>query len=206
MSEDRKPMKRVGGVYSEKDQPWWVRAKRIIFAESPEDVKKSIIKDVIEPYIRNFIFDFFVGTIERSIFGSDTSRIGNGYYSYSSRYNTASRSAPVRQPVQASYNNYAGNVSNIRSTLYDPVIMVSRAKCIEELNILRERIGECGSVTVNELNESLVDENNNSRIGKFTDAYYGWKSLEGAYAREIGGGAWELVLPEPIQLEQIERR
>ena len=189
---DKRPIETIDGLVNEKDKPLWRRIYDLIFAENLEDVKRSVLKDIVGPYIKDFFYDVFTGSIERSIYGSSRSN-------YSVR-NSASR-APLRPGAsRASYESYYKNRSTqTNDELYEPVVMESRAKAEKLIDILRARIGQYGNTTINELNDCL------KRIGKFTDEYYGWNDLSSASIRKISLNEYEVILPEPIQLNKKEK-
>ena len=167
---NKRPIETIDGLVNEHDKPLWRRIYDLIFAENLEDVKKSVLKDIVGPYIKDFFYDVFTGSIERSIYGSSRSN-------YSVR-NSASR-APLRPGAsRASYESYYKNRSTQTSDdLYE----------------------QYGNTTINELNDCL------KRIGKFTDEYYGWNDLSSASIRKISLNEYEVILPEPIQLNKKEK-
>lgn len=195
MADDKKPMPTVSGSVTDKDKPLWQRIYGFIFADSIENVRRSVLTDIVGPYVKDFFYDLFTGSIEKSIYGSgSSSRRANTY--------RGSNRAPVRGGYTNSYEAYYHKQpSSDIAELYAPVIMRSRPKCQEVYDILLDRIRECDEVTINDLNSCLIDEDGNSRIGKVTDPYWGWKSLPPRpNIRQITLNQWQLILPEPVEL------
>ena len=191
---EKPPIETVDGVINEKDRPWWRKIYDFLFAESIEDVKKDVLKDIIGPYIKDFFFDVLTGSVERSIYGSNRT-------SYSLR-NGPSR-APLRPgQSRASWEGYyKGSKSSVSSSddLYDPIIMETKAQAQRLLEILRSRIDKYGNTTINELNDCL------KRIGHFTDEYYGWTNLDDAFIKRLSMNEYQVILPEPKQLSKKEK-
>lgn len=190
---DRKPIETINGVVDEKKRPLWKKIYNLIFAESIEDVRKSVLKEIVGPYIKDFFYDFFTGSIERSIYGS--SKSGN----YQLR-------GGARVPVRGGYTPYdtyhkSTAVSQVQQNedLYDPIIVESKADGMKLIHILEQRIATYGDCPISELNECL------KRIGKFTDEYYGWKSLEGYSITRISLDEYQVILPPPIQITKKGR-
>ena len=198
---DKKPMKKVTGIVNEKDKPFWIRLRDLFFAESIEEVKKNIVTDVIVPYVKNFVADSLITTIQRSIFGSDAPRPGG--YTYRGGYGGLARPNVSKTSYEPYYRKTP--VSDLNTRLYDPIVMRSWAKAQELIDVLQERIVECGSVSINELNETLVDDKGDSRIGKITDPYFGWRSIKDFRIIQRSANEWEVVLPEPVELDKKGR-
>ena len=201
MSDVKKPMKKVSGLVSDTDRPWWLKIRNLFFAESFTEVKRNLVKDVVVPYVKNFIADSLITAIQRSIFGDSAPRTGSTYRSWGG-------SSLARPGVsKASYETYykKAQISDVKDDLYDPIIMRSWAKGQELIEVLQDRINEYDHVTVNELNASLVNEDGDSRIGKVSDPYFGWKSLEGYSIVQISPSEWEVKLPKPIELSKKGR-
>lgn len=202
MGDDRKPMKRVTGLVDEKNRSTWIKIKNLFFAESIEEVKRNVLTDVVVPYIKNFVADTLINAVQRSIFGSGAPRTGYPPYR-GTGYSGLARPAASRASYEPYYKK--APVSDLDTALYDPIIMRSWAKCQELVDVLQERIAECGNVTVNELNECLVDEKGDSRIGKMSDPFYGWTSLDGYSIIQRSASEWEVKLPKPVELDKKGR-
>lgn len=190
----------VTSLVDKKDVPFWRRAYDAIFAESIEDVKKSVVKDIVIPRIRDFFFDLVTGSVERSIYGSTSS--------YSRSYG-GNRSAPVR-PYKASYEPYynrSTSVSEVNDELYEPIILDTRAKAEKVYYIMVDQIVKHRRATINDLNSCVVDKEGNSRIGKSTDPNWGWTYLpERPVIRPLARDMYQLIMPEPIELIAKEKK
>jgi hypothetical protein len=191
------PMPKAAGVVNTHNKSLWRKTVDILFAESFEDVKKSVVNDIIKPYLKDFLADMFIGGIERAIYGNNSGRSSHRSF-------TPPISSAVRQnPVRTSYQQYyaSGTVVNppqaqavtTSSSLYDDVVMKDRVSAERLIDILNGRIGQYGRVTVNDLNDTL------ERTGKFNDAYFGWNSPIPLNLKRVYDG-YLVIFPEPIEL------
>lgn len=186
---DKRPIETVDGLVEDSKKPLWRKIRDMIFAESIEDVRKDVIKNIIGPYIKDFFYDLFTGSVERSIYGSS-----RGY----SVRNGSSR-GPVR--AKTSYEPYyKQTTAKNDDELFDPVIMDSRVKAERVRDILQARIAEYGEpVSINDLNDCL------KRPGKFTDEYYGWDDLSGVVIKKLSLNEYQVIFPEPRQIAKKGR-
>lgn len=190
------PMPKASGVVNTHNKSLWRKTVDILFAESFDDVKKSVVNDIIRPYLKDFVVDMLVGGIERAVYGTNSPR---------STHHTAVPpiSAAVRQnPVRTSYQQYyaSGTVVNQpqvqqapTSAMFEDVVMKDRVSADRLLDILNARIAQYQRVTINDLNDTL------ERTGKFNDAYFGWTDLSGVTLKRVYDG-YLVVFPEPVEL------
>lgn len=189
---DREPIETIDGLVDDKKRPFWKKVYNLVFAESIEDVRRSVLKEIVGPYIKDFFYDFFTGAIERSIYGSSRTN-------YQIRGGSRVPTRGGYTPYETYHKKAPTSVVQQNEDLYDPIIVRSKPEAEKLVMILQKRIETYGECTITELNESL------KRIGKFTDEWYGWKTIEGYSIIKLSLDEYQVVLPEPVQLSKKGR-
>jgi hypothetical protein len=185
---EKHALRKVGGYAGELKKNAFQKFADVFFEEDLPTVKRSLIREVVIPTIKDFIADIFIGGVERTLYGtgSRTKR------DYSSR---------VKNVSSASWRSYYDGKRDSSRTKDDDddfsfkdVVMRDRSSAQDLLDTLKEAIRDYKNVSVAELYEALDKESVN-----FTDNYYGWTDLSDATIRRVATGYW-LDLPKPEQL------
>lgn len=194
--QEKHKVKKVSGFMRDGDNSALSKFKDTFFEEDAHTVGEGILEDVIIPTIKNLVADIFIGSIERALFGKSRSK-GSGYTNYSSslvRTHTASGtnySNVSKKPQQPKEEKEKISLNNL--------IMKSRpdAQCL--IDEIKGEIYEHGQICVADVYEMLTSDD---EVGStdFTDNYYGWKNIDGAYIKPAGSG-FRVILPKPIQLD-----
>lgn len=169
----------------------------ILFAEDLGTIAKSVSKNIMEPYIKDFIVDSFTYAIEKAVYGSQ----------YRSTPNARRSNRGTSANDRASYSKYydsprsegrraaeSEGQEDINGEMFEPVVMKTRQKAEELLLILKEDfLYEYSCVTINDLNDTL------GRVGTFNTTYYGWRSLDDIPIRRVYDG-YLVDFPKPVKI------
>lgn len=166
--------------------------RRIIESAMAEDlgsIKKHVIEEVIDPSIREIIFNVIKDGLELGLFGKQGRKRGSGssgHSSYGSYYKSGGQSSS--RPV--------GN-RPARRTAYEleEIEFDYKEDAENVLDELCEEIASYGNVT-GEVLCSLL-----GRDANYTDRKYGWTDLSTARIDRIRGGSYILSLPKAEVIE-----
>lgn len=193
--DEPKRKRTVDGLVTEHKKTLTREIVGLLFEEDLGTIAKSVSKNIVQPYIKDFIVDTLIYAVEKAVYGSQ--------YKGSGRAGRVGRTVSAND--RASYSGYYDSPRKSDSTatsgkdlpegeLFAPVIMKSREKAEELIAILKEDfLWEYSCVTINDLNDTL------GRVGTFNTTYYGWRSLDGVTVRRVYDG-YLVVFPKPIKL------
>ena len=169
----------------------------VLFEEDLPSVGNSVVKEIVEPTIKDFLADILIGSIERAFYG-------RGRTSGSPRTNTNSlvRSSVYPQQGYTAYNQASNKPALPPSTpatmlnFEDITTMRSRSAATDLLERLRSAIVSYGNVSVCELYDILQMPDDLD----FTYNYYGWTNLANVPIRANASGWWlDLPRPQPLR-------
>lgn len=185
------PIKKASGVVKGHNVGFLNKALNLVFAESFDDVAKSVLNEIVGPHVKDFVADIFIGAIERAVYGNDAPKKGD------SKLASSVRSIVTGKTSYEDYYNSQKKETRViekKDSLFDEVVMKDRASAMELLDILNDRIKRYGRVTVNDLNDTL------ERKGKFNDSYFGWTNLENVRISRVYDG-YLVTFPQPMELK-----
>lgn len=173
------------------------RFKDLIFVAGPEEVKESLIEDVIKPSIRDFIADMLYTAVDVAVYGrSGTGRkhrkggrvtVGNDkeltdYNGIFSRGRKKPKKTNGYDFKDVRFDD-RHDADNAFEELYDMLCEKNVVDVATYYDIARENGGHV-----------LVEEDH-------TDRDWGWRSLEGTGYHRDGDG-YALLLPKPEWLKR----
>ena len=173
-----------------KEKSFFKKIGETFLSEDAQNVKGYIIRDVIIPAIKDTIVSIVQNGVEMLFYGetkasSISKRSGGGtYVSYSNYYkgDPRDRRAIPQDDVRVRSDN--------REFIYP-----TRGQADDALHLLQECLEDYQVATVADL----------CRISKiaeqYTDNYWGWYDLSGAYVRRIFGNQFILSLPKPMYIK-----
>ena len=165
----------------------------VFFEEDLPTVKRSLIKHVIIPGIKDLFYDIFVSGVERTLYGDSTRSVstriknagGSLVRNYSAVSDTRRRVADAQEDVSSKFS-------------YKDIIMRDRASAQALLDIMQEAIKTYNNVSIAELYDAIGDEEAKESM-EYTDNYWGWTNLDSARIQRVAKGYW-LILPKPVSL------
>lgn len=170
-----------------KKKSWLKRTAEKLLADDWVDIKTYIWLDTIIPAIKNLIYDMTVGSIEMSLFGTNST--------------TRKRQNGNNKSV-VSYQGYYGNGKRVdqrpssrgQNRSIDDISFSSRGEAEDVLSLLIEQIEQYGQATVADLYDA-------AKLGsEFTDNDWGWTNLSNARVNRTRDG-YVIVLPRPVSLK-----
>lgn len=171
-----------------KKKSWIKRTAEKLLADDWADIKSYIWLDTIIPAFKNLIYDMTVGSIEMSLFGTNSTG--------------KRRRADNRNGSVVSYQGYYGNGKRVDSRpsrsqnrSIDDISFATRGEAEEVLSLLIEQIETYGQATVADLYDA-------SGLGsEFTDNDWGWENLASARVNRTRDG-YVIILPRPIAIRK----
>lgn len=171
-----------------KKKSWFKRTAEKLLADDWVDIKSYIWLDTIIPAIKNLIYDMTVGSIEMSLFGTNSTG--------------RKRQAGGGNKSVVSYQGYYGNGRRVDSRpaknqnrSIDDISFATRGEAEEVLSLLIEQIEAYGQATVADLYDA-------SGLGsEFTDNNWGWENLASARVNRTRDG-YVIVLPRPMAIRK----
>lgn len=189
-SEGRTKLPKVVTGTAEKKEPSELKKIWNTFVVGdPETVRKYILKNVIEPAIRNTLWDTITKGLRLFLFNNEEEERPIGRASIPARSIDFTRYSkmpmPDPEPMYTTPTRHA----------YEGLVYETKADAGAVLAGLKERImyGQCATVgDLYELSgrEDMID---------FTDYKFGWRDLTNAYVQE-GRSGYYLKLPRPRPL------
>lgn len=154
----------------------------VFLAEDTGDIKSYVIFDILVPAIKDTIAEAVTRTVDMLFYGKDRrpSKSG-GYVSYNSYSSKNSRREYVR-PRQ--------------NKEMDSIIFESRDEAEQVLDTMLEIIDKYGDITIEDYYDLAGVTSNN-----YTNRYFGWIDLRGAYVTRERGGGYSIKLPRPQDLK-----
>lgn len=179
-----------------KKKSYGQRFKDLIFVAGPEEVKESLIEDVIKPSIRDFIADMLYTAVDVAVYG----RSGGG------RKRRKGGRVTVRNDRELTdYNGVFGNRKKPKKTNgYDfrDVMFDDRRDADLAFDDLYDMLCEKNVVDVATYYDIAREHNGRVLVEEdHTDRDWGWRSLDGTgYHHDADGYA--LILPKPEWLKR----
>jgi hypothetical protein len=203
-SEDQRPKaeKAIEGEASVKRKTVGKRFAAIFTGVSLKDIVDDAIDQAIIPGIKGMLLNAGERALDR-VFGNGTGG--------TSRIPNAAARTMVTNVAHVAYNKFsAPNGAQVRlDANRPPMVMSRRGQSVHDfeeiefqtrkdasivLNLMYDRLGEYGSVSVAEF-YAWADVR-----GNFTDNNYGWRDLTGAGPTRARNGLYVLNLPAPVSL------
>ena len=198
-SPAKREHKKVAGLIENYQAPLSERVLHSLFEGDIESITKSLTKEVLKPKIQDLLADFFIGGIEKFIYGDDSQR------SYSRS------SGPSRK---ASYDAYYSNgkyytpepsrssSSKPPKVKWDQIVMRTRPAAVELLDNIRSDIRRYKKVSITDLYDYVtdIDEALGASIdSEFPDSNYGWTNLDRVSIESVRDGFW-IRFPKPVPI------
>ena len=189
-SEERTKLTKVVSGKAEKKEPSELKKLWNTFVVGdPEMVRKYILKNVIEPAIRNTLWDTITKGLRLFLFNNEDEERPIGKTSIPARSIDFTRFAKMPMPEPEPL--YEKPIKHS----YEGLVYETKADAACVLAGLKDRIAYCQSTSVGDLyelsgREDLID---------FTDYKFGWRDLSNAYVQE-GRSGYYLKLPKPRPL------
>lgn len=189
--EARRPKKVINGVVRKKRPSLVDRFKATIIKESPENVRKYIIQDVIIPRLIDGVYDILTGAYDMTFRGDVGRRPG--------RSTTNSLGSKINYVGFYPNNDRGGRPANTKRTdvarSFDNIYFESKGEAELVLDNMVEILNsQYKQVTVADLYDLVgVD-------GEFTDNDFGWRDLSGAKVRHSSDGYY-IDLPRCIPVK-----
>lgn len=158
-------------------------------AEDLNSIKKHVVEEVIDPSIREIIFNVIKDGLELGLFGKQGRKRGggsSGHSSYGSYY---------RIGGQSSNRSSSGKSSRRTAYALEEIEFDFKDDAEHVLDELCDEIAAYGDVT-GEVLCSLL-----GRDANYTDRKYGWTDLSTARIVRIRGGSYILILPKAEVIE-----
>ena len=188
--EERTKLAKVISGTAEKKEPSELKKIWNTFVVGdPETVRKYLLKNVIEPAIRNTLWDTITKGLRLFLFNNEEEERPIGKASIPARSIDFTRYAKMPMPEPEPMYTMP-----TRHT-YEGLVYETKKDASDALAALKERISYCQSASIGDLyevsgREDLID---------FTDYKFGWRDLTNAYVQE-GRSGYYLKLPRPRPL------
>lgn len=176
----------TGGVRTKKKS----KLRESFIAKDVQDVGDYIINDVLIPTLKRTVADMVSNGIDMALFGEVRSR-GRSHSN-----NTRGDRRPYRSFYESSGRRYDSRDSRRPAYDYESVIVESRGEADLVLDRMDEIIDKFDAVTITDLYDLVGYDG-----GRFTDSKYGWTSLRNVDIKHLRDGGYEIILPEPKQVD-----
>ena len=194
----RRAMRKVKGLAKKRRKSPFKKFADVFFEEALSTVKQSLITEVIIPTIKDFLADIFIGGVERTLYGSGSSRskrsrkVSNSLVpvtSYNAYYNSDRKRLTTKDKKEKK--------EDIETFTFEDIVLRDRASAKDFLDDINARIVEYGNISIAEVYEALDEE---LVSVNFSENDYGWdKVLPNEIIVRVPNGFW-LNLPKPVQL------
>lgn len=186
--EASKPTCVVKGKVKEQKKSIGKKISEFFFETNGKDVLSYVVEDVIQPRVRDLLYDIVVGTADAKIYGRG-------------RRSSSSGSSYERNDYENRYKKNGWNDSDRKKSgrrgAFDLIEWFEdRQDAVDVLDAMKGRIKQFGTVTVNDYYDFIgkTIENN------YTMADFGWDNLDNATIRHNRDG-YIIDLPRPIHLD-----
>jgi len=164
------------------------------FDENIGDIGEYLVKDLIVPMVKDTIIDFMTAALWGDRRSGSSYRDSNGRRR--TDYAGIGRSSRIGTDRSRRDDRDREDYSNPRREFdIDNIVFRTREEADAVLTRMEDYMAEYGHVTVGYLYE-LMEES-----APYTAEYYGWRNLDRATIRRVGGGH-ELRLPRPVRIEK----
>lgn len=189
--EDRDPVERIiQGRVVKRKAPWYRRMLRGLIAEDVTDMGDLFVSGIIQPAIRNLIWDLGTNALSSTLYGTSAKgqrRIGGPNVMVGGPVTT------MRQRVgEALVGNGMPQMTQRDRAMhnFENLQFEDRESAIEVFEALVARIVKYRFATVADLYDY------SGVTGSYIDRNWGWSDLSTADIRQYRGG-WLLDLPQP---------
>ena len=185
-----KPTCIVKGEVKQQKKTLGKKISEFFFETNGKDVLHYVVEDVIQPRVRDLLYDIVVGTADAKIYGrgSKSSSSSSSYErnDYENRFKNKNR------------NNWNGaGERRRRGSGFDlEEWFEDKLDALDVLNAMKGRINQFGMTTVGDYYDFI----GKSAPGEYTTADFGWENLDGATVRHKRDGFY-IDLPRPIRLD-----
>ena len=179
-----KVQKVVKGTVTTKKRSLGRRFTDLFLSEDVGNVREYLLFDILIPTIKNGFVDMVQNGVEMLVYGrvKGRSRRKDGtYVSYSSL--SSDKRGDIRERRRSRYT-------------YDDVVFKSRGEAEEVLDVLNDLLDRYQVVTIANLYDAVGITGNG-----YTDNYYGWYDLNGAYISRCREG-FVLNMPNSVEIER----
>jgi hypothetical protein len=189
-AEDREPVQKIiEGKVVRRKAPWYQRLVRGLIAEDVTDMGDLFIAGIIQPAIRNLIWDLGTNVLNSTLYGPS----GRG------QRRVGSAGSMVGGPVTSLRQRFEQMPTEPRSMSrqdrarhnFDNIQFEDREEAIIVLDALIQRIVKYRVASVADLYDYA-----GVTAGSYLDQKWGWDDLTTADVRQHRGG-WLLDLPQP---------